>query len=127
MLTDTSYPVLVDASPLATTTHPPTPHDHQSPFSVSKESWKRDQLGSSIVCVGNLLDGLNAGDRPGTNREVKNETDAVHLTGFEDALVVAVHHIVVVLDRRDLDMRSGRFELVEADVRETNVIDEPLL
>ena len=43
-----------------------------------------------VVCVGNLLDGVNSRDRPGSDWEVENEADAVVLTSVEDVCMVVV-------------------------------------
>ena len=43
-----------------------------------------------VVSVGNLLDSINVGDRPGSDREVRDKADPVPLTGVENILVVAI-------------------------------------
>jgi len=51
----------------------------------------------------------------------------VLFTDLEDVRVVTMQHIVLVLNRPDLDVISGYFNRVNVDVQEANVTDEPLI
>lgn len=81
-----------------------------------------DLVGCGVVVVGHLVEPVEVAR---AERCPRDEADVVLLAVVEDCLVLAIADVVLVLDGGDLDYVAGRFELLDRDIRDTDVVDLP--